>query len=50
LISLGLSEEQEVTLMESLDEFVQQVIETDETKDIIESSFTNLLAELDKLN
>ncbi len=50
MISLGLSEEQEVTLMESLDEFVQQVIETDETKDIIESSFTNLLAELDKLN
>lgn len=50
LNALGLSEEQEETLMESLDEFVQQVIETDETKNLIESSFTNLLAELDKLN
>jgi len=50
LVTLGLSEEQEDTLMESLDQFVQQVIETDETKDLIESSFTNLLAELDKLS
>jgi len=50
LITLGLSEEQEETLMESLDQFVQQVVETDATKDLIESSFTNLLAELDKLN
>ena len=50
LNTLGLSEEQEETLMESLDQFVQQVIETDETKDLIESSFTNLLGELDKLS
>lgn len=50
LISLGLSEEQEDTLLESLDQFVQQVMETDETKDLIESSFSSLLTELDKLN
>ncbi len=50
LVSLGLSEEQEETLMESLDEFVKQVIETDKTKDLIDSSFTSLLSELDKLN
>ena len=50
LLSLGLSEEQEETLIESMDEFVLQVIETDKTKLIIESSFTRLLAELDQLN
>ncbi|OUS23711.1 hypothetical protein A9Q99_27125 [Gammaproteobacteria bacterium 45_16_T64] len=50
LISLGLSEEQEETLMESLDQFVEKVTETDATKELIESSFAKLLSGLDDLN
>lgn len=50
LVSLGLSEEQEDTLIESLDQFVKHVMETDETKTLIETSFNKLLADLDKLN
>ena len=50
LISLGLSEDQEETLIESLDQFVQHVMETDETKALIETSFNTLLADLDNLN
>ena len=49
LITLGLDETQEDSLNDTLDDFVNQVIETDQTKNLIEESFKQLLRGLDKL-
>ena len=50
LIALDMSEEQENTLLDSLDLFVMHVTETEDTKDLIEKSFNDILTELDQLN
>ncbi|PCJ45742.1 MAG: hypothetical protein COA99_04160 [Moraxellaceae bacterium] len=50
IMTLGLSEEQEITLIDALDQFVESITETEATKHLIESSFKEMLYQLDQLD
>lgn len=50
LMTLGLHEQQEEAILQSLDEFIQHVTETEKTKEILDLSFRQMLADLDNLD